>query len=57
MRELAGQALHCVEMVWTNGENGGGPVGEEDSSIQCRWCEIERKAKNRMDVQCKKSVE
>ena len=38
MRELAGQA-ECAEMVWTHGENGGGSVGEENSSrIRCKRC-------------------
>ena len=47
----------CVEVIWTHGENGGGPVGEENSSIQYERCEVKRKAMNRMDGQCKKSVE
>ena len=43
----------CVEVVWTHGENGGGPVGEEN----CRRCEVESKTTNRMDEWCEKSTE
>ena len=47
----------CVEVVWTLGENGGGPICEENNRIRCERCEVERKAMNRMDGQCEKSVE
>ena len=33
MSELAGRAEQCVEVVWTHGENGEGPVGEENCRI------------------------
>ena len=46
-----------VEVVCTHGENGGGPVGEENSRIQCMRCEFERKTKNGMDGCCEKSVQ
>ena len=48
-RELVGQAEQSVEVVCTHGENGGGPVGEENGRIRCERCEIKRKAKNGMD--------
>ena len=30
---LESRRAECVEVVWTHGENGGGPVGEENSRI------------------------
>ena len=47
-RTLAGRAEQCVEVVWTHGENRGGPV-EENGRISCKRCKVERKAKNGMD--------
>ena len=44
-------------MIWTHGENGGGPVGEENSRIQYERCEVERKAMNGMDGRYEKSIE
>ena len=44
-------------VVWIHGENGGESVDEENSKIWCEKCEIERKAINRMDGQCEKSIE
>ena len=39
----------CVELVWTHGENRGKPDGEENSKIQCKRYEVERKAMNGLD--------
>ena len=49
--------VKCVEVIWTHGEDGGRAVGEEISRIQCKKCEVGRKAKNGMDGRCEKSVE
>ena len=49
--------VECVEVAWIHGENGGGPVCEGNSRIQCERCEVERKATNDVDGQCEKSVE
>ena len=48
--------VFCDQYVWTQGENGRGPVGEENSKIQCERCEVERKATNRMDGWNEKSI-
>ena len=41
----------CVEVVWTQAENGGRLVGEENNRIRCR-CDVERMAKNGTDGRC-----
>ena len=33
IRELAGRTKKYVEVVWIYGENGGGPVSEENNGI------------------------
>ena len=55
-RELIGRAEQSVLRWFVHGENGGGLVGEENSRIQCKRSEVERKAINGMDRQCEKSV-
>ena len=35
MRVCWSSRAECVEVVWTHGENGGGPVGEKNSRTQC----------------------
>ena len=47
----------CVEVVWTHGKNGGVPVSEEKSRIQCERCEVEKKAMNEIDGWCEKGTE
>ena len=49
LRELGGWAEQCALRWFEDGENGGWPVGKENSRIQCEMCEAERKAMNGMD--------